>query len=700
MTNIHGTYLVFLAFFTFSCAQSSDFSQNERKKGKTPIETSDAEKTTTSSIDQLPDITQIDSSTDGIQEEQKPENMRVLEFKSSKIIQTDITVSADSIENKSTITMERKKAVGSDVFTQNTRVPASDRFDQGHPQIDVTETFRTDVSHGALDVLLVVDNSGSMKQEQQNLSDKLSYLLGAVKDAKWQIAIISTDSRDTCYRALIKKGDANPAETFKSVINALGTNGSGTEQGLLMAHRGLSCKNWLQPDSSVAVLVVSDEDNCSKGCKAGSPGGPGSLSSYLDSIRPPASTGLFGIIDVPSAAGGSTCSSAYNVGLQYQAEIQMTGGYSGNICDASYANTLSTISNKIQTLINKEYRLKETPLPGSLTVTVAGNNYTDFTLTDKKLVLNGNPPPNADVVAKYKTREDTIKTSFKLSRSDVALEGLRVVVNGAQQDPNSYAVTDGNLVFNTPPSEAAKIEVFYFLDMPKLLSSFTLTSAPINGAVSVKVNGMDAKVTYDSGANSIVFDAPPEDGATIVAGYESEGAKVLQYDVIKNPEGHTLKEIIRKDGMPIEASLVNGQLTIAESDFEKGVEVIIITTTFLDQGKVKLLGVPLEGSLKVVENGCLEGEPTLSDEGDILLILCDQEDRTTKVRYAFEVDRKDSFDLVKEPSENALISISINKKRTKAYDIQGSTLSFKEPLPPGASIKYIEIGVSQEFAIK
>ena len=167
-----------------------------------------------------------------------------------------------------------------------------------------------------LDILLVVDNSGSMMDEQENLAGKLDPLLEAVRDSDWQIAVTTTDARD-CVTKIITAANKS---AFASTIRGLGTDGSGDEiavwkiiqalqgncirddsggsedtilweralqlqdEGVLFAENDVlretklphgksardvsSCsrrKPWLREDSTLAILIVSDEDhNCNK----------------------------------------------------------------------------------------------------------------------------------------------------------------------------------------------------------------------------------------------------------------------------------------------------------------------------------------------------------------------------------------------------------------------------------------------------
>ena len=90
-------------------------------------------------------------------------------------------------------------------------------------------------------------------------------LLSAVNQTNWKIGVTTTDPRRRCLVDLISRDDHNAQEKFVKAIRA-GTNGTGNERGVLMAAKGLTdnCQNdWPREGSTLAILMLADEDNCS-----------------------------------------------------------------------------------------------------------------------------------------------------------------------------------------------------------------------------------------------------------------------------------------------------------------------------------------------------------------------------------------------------------------------------------------------------
>lgn len=168
-------------------------------------------------------------------------------------------------------------------------------------RVEVTLPPRTPV-----DLLFVVDDSGSMAEEQANLARNFRVLSDALLtqlagDADFRVAVTSTDlgRRGAFVRSddpacadvpLVLRSDAAPAALDRhfACLTALGTRGSNVEKGLDAMRLALSCDGpnaalfdpcctggrydphcraepeFLRPDALLVVVFVADEDDCSE----------------------------------------------------------------------------------------------------------------------------------------------------------------------------------------------------------------------------------------------------------------------------------------------------------------------------------------------------------------------------------------------------------------------------------------------------
>lgn len=706
-----GIFVFFLILGLSSCAEDSNFSGNtERKVRKAKVDSGEAtgEAPEVGSSDNLPDAPSS-SAPDEAQApdpeapeeiadagDDEPTNTILRTFETGAIQSAQVKIDANGgVTHKNEVPLVRNYPDVMETLYQNNRTPGTERFDQGQPASTKSQTFNADVAYGPIDIVVVIDNSGSMSQEQAKLAPNLASLLTYISHTSWQVGVISTDTQDTCLRRLIKKGDANAQTAFQEVIDGAGTNGSGDEKGLYQAKTGLSCSNWLQSGSAVAALIVSDEDNCSNGSCSNSAYGTGVLQTYLDSIRPSERTAVYGIINPPS----DTCADAYNVANEYQKVITATGGTAGRICEASYDAILQQISQNISTIISKDFTLDETPIASSVEVLINGVATNNYTLSGKMLTLTQNPPANATITVNYTVTPSTLTKTFTLSRSDIASEDFVVRVNGSVSDPNTYQRSGATLTFASEPPAGAAIEVTYYLDSPKLLKTFAIKEAIKPGTTPVvTVDGTNTAVSFNEAKGEFSFANAPEDGAMINVNYKKVGNPILSYNVLTNPSDHELVSItFKSSGANANATLDNGVLKVDAGAFVEGEIIVVTTKTFPDMDfGVMLDHTPIAGSVKVVSSTCLNGTNYKVD-GNKLSLECEMREGGTEFSYQYYEPAPLEFVLegVDLSIEGTTIEVKVNGNIVSDFSIKDNKLSFGTPLPDVAAI---EVTITQPLS--
>ncbi len=264
---------------------------------------------------------------------------------------------------------------------------------------------------GIIDILVVVDNSASMGGELQNLASKLTPLVSQIKDSDWQISVTSTDTRNPCSAGILKKSDSQKEDKFLSLIETVKTwRKSPNEQGIKAAVEGMRCQEtpWLRDESALAILIVSDEDNCNldgRGCEDD----PWSQDSYLlDQLSKNREIGknsrVYGIFGHPSLP---KCSGVNSIAHQYARIVEKTKGKWGSICDNDYTKTLQAVSRDMYTILLNSFKLDFPPLPGSLKVLVDGEVFREpFEVNEDLTITFENPPPvGSKIVIEYMTQE-------------------------------------------------------------------------------------------------------------------------------------------------------------------------------------------------------------------------------------------------------------------------------------------------------
>ena len=231
--------------------------------------------------------------------------------------------------------------------------------------------------NNATDILWVVDNSGSMGQEQASLAVNFSSFVQIVDalNMDYQIGVTTTDLADNGLlegtTPIVTPNTPDPAGTFAANVN-IGTNGSASEKAFDGGYLALSSPNidpggpnysFLRESAGLRLIFVSDEQEQST-ILAG--GDPAAYVNYFQSLKAnpdhvvmsDISGGLTGC----SGAGGSA-----GAGTDFVAASTMSGGISASICDPNWVSTLSALAWLSQSFADT-FELSETPVEDTIEV--------------------------------------------------------------------------------------------------------------------------------------------------------------------------------------------------------------------------------------------------------------------------------------------------------------------------------------------
>jgi hypothetical protein len=417
--------------------------------------------------------------------------------------------------------------IQSRVFVQDTRETRQIQVRQGSSGSNGSENYSV-TAMGIVDVVVVVDNSGSMAEEQDNLAPKLSALMSSIKDTDWRIVVTTTDPADRCGYGPISKGDFNADSRFRSFVKA-GISGTGIERPMLRAVQALKgdCLfgpgKWLRPNSTVAVLILSDEDNChidverGYGCDGQPDKDVSYLINYLSTIRKVGQDAkVYGIFWMPSQTQ-SQCPSALKQATFLADVVQKTGGIAGSICDSDYTATLSRISKDVAQVLKSDFVLRSMPDPGTLKITVNGQPWTAFTLVGTVVHFTSNPPVGAAVQVSYVSGASGVVTD-RFAIPDQPADGvINATIAGKPAGSVSYDAAARAAVFSQRPADGSVILLTYKANTP-LKSVFEIAPDADTRFLKVFVNNalIDAKAyKYDGKTGAISFAVPPPEAAQI-----------------------------------------------------------------------------------------------------------------------------------------------------------------------------------------
>ncbi|XGC81491.1 hypothetical protein ACES2L_03210 [Bdellovibrio bacteriovorus] len=217
-----------------------------------------------------------------------------------------------------------------------------------------------------VDILFVIDNSGSMQYEQKSMASRVRNFLDVVKGLDWQIAVTTTDpthktlgdgrlvplyGKTNSYILNSAMSDADARYTLGMTLQRPET-GSGAEQGIYSAYRAVERSlasvggntNFIRSDAQLAVVVISDEDESANGEK----NDPGNFVKFIqDSFAGQKAMSFHSIIARP---GDKACLSGegYSAGFRYEQISKLTGGVIGDVCATDYAAQVQGIAEGVR----------------------------------------------------------------------------------------------------------------------------------------------------------------------------------------------------------------------------------------------------------------------------------------------------------------------------------------------------------------
>ncbi len=228
-----------------------------------------------------------------------------------------------------------------------------------------------------LDIMLVIDDSSSMTQDNTKLAQRMSGFINDLKvlNVDWRMCITTTDvdyyqGRPIVWTGvnshILTKNSPNLQNVFMETIADIGSGYSNDEQAIRAMNLSVmkdTQYNCYRPKAAMAVIIISDEDERSVGGNQAL-----SLAQYkplidlnypmslVNNVATAYNTGVFykrlnvnSIIvkdnqceAIQDAQGTSSFK-----GLKYKELSNLTAGHVGSICDNDYSNNLKYSKEQI-----------------------------------------------------------------------------------------------------------------------------------------------------------------------------------------------------------------------------------------------------------------------------------------------------------------------------------------------------------------
>jgi hypothetical protein len=326
-----------------------------------------------------------------------------------------------------------------------------------------TKTIKEDFSFRSqkqLDILWIIDSSGSMEQEQSFVQQSLPkfYEVLTLAEIDFQLAVTNADvcikpmtsvsldqrvcpvdennvpmsshRRGTFFgndKQVISSSDLLGLELFREYID-VGTNGSGFEHGLKAAELGLlksyngQNQKLMRDDSHLAIIVVSDEEDDGIGLSMTNEQGINYVAQnktyfrythldFIDFVSTYKSANDFSISAIAATRGpdGKICESQHakplEEGTQYFKAAESTGGVLKSICETNWEDSLAEIAEKLNQRL-ESFRLKSTPIAKTIKVYInndLSNQWEYIKSTNSIKITQSMPSAETSIRIEYET---------------------------------------------------------------------------------------------------------------------------------------------------------------------------------------------------------------------------------------------------------------------------------------------------------
>ncbi len=234
---------------------------------------------------------------------------------------------------------------------------------------------------GAIDVLLVLDNSTGTMGLQTALSNEMSFMMQALTFEGWdyQIGVTTTDLTATGAQGafvgsprIVTPQLANPQTTMEQRVY-VGVNGSENEQGLEAARLALSPPlvttganaGFLRSQAALLILIMSNEDDHS-------PMSVADYTSFIRSVKPGANSPPTALNIIASTATFCTRGDGTTARYagRYLGASGSVGGTVSHICGTSWNSALTTFPAVTP---SDTFQLSVQPDPATIEVRVDGS---------------------------------------------------------------------------------------------------------------------------------------------------------------------------------------------------------------------------------------------------------------------------------------------------------------------------------------
>ena len=220
-----------------------------------------------------------------------------------------------------------------------------------------------------MDILWVIDTSGSMNTHKVRLLDGIAAMMSALPMTDWRLAMIPADGTAASTEYQHELNALSSLQDAEDMYNAMNTGhreeGFDAVYEYLTNNTSVQTAGWLRPDAGLLVVFVSDEEEQGDQFTSAM-----EFVSWYSMLRP--AVFLASIVNHDPSI--STCNSTpTNNGDRYMEATNLVSGVIVDICSEDWTAGVTDATTNLEPITEKE--LSHIPIEETIIVLVDGVEY-------------------------------------------------------------------------------------------------------------------------------------------------------------------------------------------------------------------------------------------------------------------------------------------------------------------------------------
>ena len=284
------------------------------------------------------------------------------------------------------------------VYVQDNWIEGERIEDTGISEPIWVDSFTQPVVSNGVDIIWVIDGSGSMRDDQNKILQGIQDMLQNLPSYNWRLMILSMSRSESAGNTSfpLLPGDSYDDAVAMMLLNVTHNQEHGFDSLYEYITFNMFAHQWMRPDAALLVVYVSDEDDYSNYHHI-------TVDQQYDWLRNLREQVHVSAIVTQDPAISTCPNSNFNdMGKKYMELADLFGGQKIDICSPDWSQGVAAASSGLT--LHEHYDLTNIPAdPNAIYVFVDGQPFYDFHYveTENRIYFDVTPPEDSLVEIAY-----------------------------------------------------------------------------------------------------------------------------------------------------------------------------------------------------------------------------------------------------------------------------------------------------------